>query len=97
MFFKSIADIVAANPELLKYDLGVISASTSSTVIATVVPDAGNGSSANCPVCLEAFTDGLIPYAFIPCGHVFCDICIRRLQVCAVCRVANVSSVRIFI
>lgn len=39
-----------------------------------------------CPVCLESFSDRLARRMFGECGHVFCEPCEGRLQVCPICR-----------
>ena len=108
-FFKSADDIVAVNPHVLKFNLGVISRVeveveaeaplSSNTKHTTGVPhETEDNAMKGCPVCLETFANGPAPpFAIIPCGHVFCETCITRLQCCAVCRVVKSSSVRIFI
>ena len=110
-FFRSVEDIIAANPGMLKFNLGNVESEPEpcdekpvdgheqggygQAVVVASTSDAEHASRF-CSVCLDSF-ETVAVYAMIPCGHVFCENCVSRLEFCAMCRSVNNNRVRIFI
>lgn len=45
-----------------------------------------------CKICFDRAADTVIA----ECGHIFCCICVKRLNKCGVCRVRIYSTIKIF-
>jgi len=50
-------------------------------------------SDARCPICLTSTKNTLCS----PCGHVFCETCIQKIDICAICRTRVDTKIKIYI